>query len=84
MKAGDKRRWLDDPANVTLLYRLLWAAGLATVALDLFVSRHDDVGFAEWLGYYAAYGFAGVVLLVLAAKGLRRLVARAEDYYDGR
>lgn len=83
MRTDDRKYWLDDPGNVTKLYRGLWIVGFALAALDFVVHRHDDFGFAETWGYYALYGFVACVALVLAAKeGLRRLVKRPEDYYE--
>jgi len=82
MRSDDRKYWLDDPGNVTKLYRGLWIVGILLVALDFVLHRHDDLGFAETYGFYAAYGFFACVSLVLAAKVLRRLVQRPEDYYD--
>lgn len=79
---GERSYWLDDPGNVTRLYRGLWVVGLILVALDFVLHRHDDLDFAATYGFYAAYGFVACVALVLTAKGLRRLVKRPEDYYD--
>lgn len=31
---------------------------------------------------YPFFGFFGIALLIIVAKGLRRLVMRSEDYYD--
>jgi hypothetical protein len=78
-----KQYWLDRSENVTKLYRGLWAIGLLLLAADLVVHRHEEFSWAGWFGFYAAYGFFACVALVLAAKLiLRRLVMRAEDYYD--
>ena len=74
--------WLDQPRNVRRLYLGLWAVGIVLVLADFVVHRHDELGFAATAGYYAAYGFAACVLLVLTAKGLRRLLKRPEDYYE--
>jgi hypothetical protein len=74
--------WLDRPENVRRLYRGLWAAGIALLAADLVVHRHAEAGFDGWFGYYGLYGFLACVVLVLAAKLLRRVVMRPEDYYD--
>jgi intracellular septation protein A len=35
----------------------------------------------EWPILYPVFGFVGISLLILIAKGLRRLVMRSEDYY---
>jgi hypothetical protein len=74
--------WLDQPENVTRLYRCLWVLGVLLLAADLALHRHAEVGFDAWFGFYGIYGFVACVALVLAAKLLRRGVMRSEDYYD--
>jgi hypothetical protein len=78
----ERHRWLDNPRNVTRLYRGLWAVGLVLVLLDAVVHRHEDIDFAATPTFYAVYGFFACVLLVLAAKALRRVLKRPEDYYE--
>ena len=77
-----KKYWLDSSANVTRLYRGLWAACLALIGIDLFLHRHEDFDFATLFGFHAFYGFFACVALVLAAKQLRRVLMRPEDYYE--
>jgi hypothetical protein len=80
---NDKRFWLDDPRNVTKLFRGLWAIGAGLELAELFVHRHEELAFAGWFAFYAVFGFVACVALVLAAKEiLRRLVKRPEDYYE--
>ena len=74
--------WLDRAQNVSKLYYALWAVGAVLVLADFVLHRHDELGFAETAGFYAAYGFVACVALVLTAKGLRRLLKRPEDYYE--
>ena len=74
--------WLDRPPNVSKLYYAVWCLGIVLVLLDLVLRRHDEIGFAQTVGFYAAYGFVACVLLVLTAKALRRLLKRPEDYYE--
>lgn len=74
--------WIDRPANVRKIYIGLWIFGAALALLDFLVHRHAEVGFDSLFGFYALYGFIACVALVLAAKVLRRLVMRSEDYYD--
>lgn len=76
--------WIDKPRNVTRLYRALWALGAALLAADLVAHRHAETSFDGWLGFYGLYGFVACVALVLAAKLLRRVVMRPEEYYDDR
>jgi hypothetical protein len=80
--SANKRYWLDDPGNVTRLYRVLWAVGLLLLGADLLLHKHEDFAFAGWFAFYGVYGFCACVALVIAAKGLRRIVMRGEDYYD--
>jgi hypothetical protein len=77
-----RRYWLDDPANVRKVYLALWIFGIGWLVPDFFLHKHEDVDFAAWIGFYAAYGFFACIALVLTAKGLRRLLMRSEDYYD--
>ena len=54
----------------------------ATVFADLFYHKHGHWHFQEIMGFDAFYGFVACVGLVIAAKGLRVLLMRDEDYYD--
>jgi hypothetical protein len=78
----EDRRWLDEPRNVRrVVYGLVVLCGLAFVA-DLFYAKHPHFAFEGWFGFYAVYGFAGSMALVLTAKELRRVLRRDEDYYE--
>jgi hypothetical protein len=74
--------WLDSSRNVTKLFHGLWVMCLLLISIDLFLHRHEQFGFAALFGFHGAYGFFACVALVLAAKQLRRLLMRREDYYD--
>ena len=82
MKADENKYWLDDPANVTRLYRGLWTIGILLVLCDLLLHKHEDFSFAGWFSFYGFFGFVACVVLVVSAKGLRRLLMRSEDYYE--
>jgi hypothetical protein len=69
------------PALVNRIVYTLYALCALSVVLDLFVHRHEKFAFAGSFGFYAGYGFVACVALVLAAKGLRRLLMRDENYY---
>lgn len=77
-----KKYWLDSSENVTKLYRGLWVLCFFLIAIDLFLHRHEEFGFAMLFGFHGLYGFFACVALVLAAKQLRKVVMRPEDYYD--
>ena len=95
---GEKKHYFDYPENVDKVIRWFYgAAGLLLVA-DVFVKFfhvpfHHHATFPEdatllegsfetWPFFYAFYGFAACVLLVLAATQLRKVIMRREDYYD--
>lgn len=69
------------PQVVNRIVYALYAICAGTVLLDLVIHRHETLGFAESFGFYGWFGFVACVGLVLAAKGLRRLIKRPEDYY---
>ena len=81
-KTGEKRYWLDEPRNVTkLVWGLVTICGLLLLA-DFFYEKHPQIDADGYFGFYGIYGFVGCVGLVLAAKLLRIIVMRPEDYYD--
>jgi DNA phosphorothioation-dependent restriction protein DptG len=77
-----KTHWLDSSKNVTMLYRGLWIVCAALFAADLFLHRHEDFSFATLFGFHSLYGFLACAVIVLAAKQLRRVLMRDEDYYE--
>jgi hypothetical protein len=78
----DRKRWLDDPANVRKVYIGLWVISLVLLALDLVYEKHAHYPAEELFGFYAFFGFLGFAGLVMGGKLLRRFVKRDEDYYD--
>lgn len=74
--------WLDRPGNVNRIVYALFAACALFVLLDLVLVRHSVFFFEAWPGFYAGFGFVGCVGLVLAAKLMRWMLMRSEDYYD--
>ena len=81
---NDKERtyWLDDPRNVKKIVYALFGICALLFGADLFVHKHPHFFFEEWFGFFALFGFFACVALVLAAKVLRVLLKRDEDYYD--
>ena len=79
----DKRKyWLDEPGNVRKIRWALYVICALLVSMDLFYHEHAHYAVEKWFGFHGFYGFVACVLLVLAAKGLRVILARREDYYD--
>ena len=80
--ATDDPRWLDRPGAVDKIIWALCIASALTVFADLFYHKHGHWHFQEFMGFDAFYGFVACVGLVIAAKGLRVILMRDEDYYD--
>ena len=79
---GEKKYWLDEPRNVT---RLVWTLVGVCVLLflaDAIYEKHPVFAAESWFGFYGIFGFVACVGLVLAAKWLRTILMRGEDYYD--
>ncbi|MES1943678.1 hypothetical protein PC39_06174 [Salinisphaera sp. PC39] len=73
---------LEHPRNVDRIVHGLYALCALSVLLEFVVHRHETLSFAGWFGFYAWFGFVACVGLVLAARVLRRVLMRSEDYYD--
>lgn len=80
--ADGKTGWADKPENKRLILRILYAACVLLVVADFVVDRYIKADVERIPAFYAIYGFVALVAVVMAAKGLRRLVKRNEDYYD--
>lgn len=72
----------DKPQNVQRTLRVLYAICAALVLADLVYLRHVTHAWETLFGFYAVYGFVACVILVLAAKEMRKILMRREDYYD--
>lgn len=73
---------LDSREFGTRVFYTILAVGIVWVAADLFYEKQGHFGMENLLGFHAVYGFVSCAGLVLAAKQLRRIVKRDEDYYD--
>lgn len=76
------RDWFDEPRHGRLVVGAVGAVCALTALADLFYSKHAHFAWELWPGVHGLFGFASCVFLVLAAKVLRRLVRRDEDFYD--
>ena len=82
MKQGEKRYWLDDPRNVDKVYYALLVVCALSAISDFFYVKQGHFAWEGWFNFHGWYGFICCFLLVLAAKQLRRVLMRKEDYYD--
>ena len=79
---GERRYWLDDMRNVDKLVYALYTICAGLLLIDVFVPKHGPFAVEHWFGFYGIYGFVACVGLVLAARALRVILMRPEDYYD--
>lgn len=81
-KPNAKKYWLDDRRNVDRIVWALYAVCALLLLIDWFVPKHGPFAIEHWYGFYGIYGFVACVGLVIAAKEMRRILMRPEDYYD--
>ena len=74
--------WLEDKRNVRKIITILVILCLGLFGADGFYHKHTYFGVESIFGFYAIYGFVMCVALVLIAKWIRKILMRAEDYYD--
>ena len=77
-----RETWFERPRNVRRVIRALYVVCAATFAADFLIHRHVDHPWEALTGFYAVYGLAACVALVLVARQLRKVVMRREDHYD--
>ena len=83
MNDHERKYWLDDKKNVKKVVYGVYAICAVVGLLDLLPYKHHlHFNFEYWFGFYSVFGFVACVSLVLAAKVLRKIVMRDEDYYD--
>ncbi len=80
-KSDHTDHWLVRPRTIRLLWRLLAAVLLLTVAVQLGVPIQGYFSVDGWPGFGAAFGFLSCLVMVLVARGLGYLLKRREDYY---
>ena len=81
-KPDERRYWLDNPRNVDKLVYGLYGVCALLILIDLLVPKHGPFPIEHYFGFYGIFGFVACVGLVLAAKAMRTILIRPEDYYD--
>lgn len=77
-----RRYWLDQPGNVKKLVYAVFAVCAMLFLADAVYHKHAHFEAENWFGFYAIFGFAAFIGVVMAGKALRKLIMRNEDYYD--
>lgn len=71
------------PKATRIILGAFFLISAALLIADFFVDRYIEHPWENLKAFYPLWGLFGVAGLILAAKGLRRIVMRSEDYYDG-
>ena len=81
-----KRRvhWLVRPGSIRKLWATFIAILAATVIADFVIHRHAYFVVDGTFAFYAWYGFAACVSMILIAKLLGAILKRPDNYYDQR
>ena len=78
----EKQHFFDNPKNLRIVLRVFYTICLGLLLIDFFYHRHVMHEWDALWGFYGLFGFVACVALVLIAKELRKVLMRAEDYYD--
>jgi len=81
-EAPEKRHVFDNPRNVKAVIYSLFVVCALLFGADYLVERYHDHPWENLFAFYAVFGFVACVFLVLAAKEMRKVTRRKEDYYD--
>ncbi len=79
---SEERRRLDDPRTVRWIVLAVYVVCGLMLLADLVYAKEPLFGFEGWFAFYPVFGFAVSFTLVLAAKQMRRVLKRDEDYYE--
>ena len=80
-KAKDAIGWMSLRNVNKVVYAVYAICGCFSSSIP-WIHKHGPFAIEHWFGFYGIFGFVACVALVLAAKELRRLLMRSEDYYD--
>lgn len=82
MTRDQDKHWLVRQGTIRILWVVFLAILAATVLAGLFVHGHVTFGIEGTFGFFAWYGFATCVAMVVGAKVLGIFLKREDTYYD--
>ncbi len=77
-----KQHWLVRSSTIRLLWLLFIVVLVITVVIGLIVESHGHFHLDGSFAFYAWYGFATCIIMIVVAKLLGRLLHRKDSYYD--
>jgi len=81
VEPGSDDHWLVRPSTIRMLWIVSTIVLAATVVPDFFIDPYDHFGIDGTFGFYAWYGFATCVAMVVGAKALSLLFLKRSDGY---
>lgn len=78
---GRALMWVDKPGSATKIIAALAVVCVGLFLLDFTYHKHVHFEVEKIPGFYGIYGFVMFTALILAAKTLRKIIKRPEDYY---
>ncbi|MDX1578491.1 MAG: hypothetical protein R3266_08400 [Gemmatimonadota bacterium] len=81
-REGSVKTGLDSPRFGRRAYAVLCVICGGLLVADLLYHKHVHYDFEGWWGFFGFFGFVSAVALVVAAKWLRKILMRPEDYYE--
>lgn len=73
--------WTEVKGIGAILFWVLAGLSLLTVLADLVIHRHEEIHFANSIGFFGLWGFLSFSFVVLMGWPLGRLLRRDENYY---
>jgi hypothetical protein len=78
----NSKHWLVRAKTIRLLWILFIGVLILLLIPDFFIHQHAHFGLEGAFGFYAWYGFATCVAMVVVAKLLGIFLKRKDTYYD--
>ncbi len=79
---NERLPFFDRPEVIKWILRLFYIACAVLLALDFIIHRYIYTDIEKVPAFYAIYGCAACVILVLVATQMRKLLMRDEEYYE--
>jgi len=73
--------WTETKGIGAILFWVLAGISILLVLADLVIDRHEELHFAESIGFYGLWGFVSFSFAVLSGWPLGHLLRRDENYY---
>jgi hypothetical protein len=78
----EQQHWLTRSATIRKLWWLFSAVLLVTIVAQFVIAVKQHFIVDGWFGFYALFGFASCIAMVVLAKILGVIVKRNERYYE--